>query len=73
LKNITDSKCISDYFLAIPEDAINTEDRDDDSKINPDERVSIRASDKRVAPDNELSDSEDEGDGRRDQRFKLIF
>ncbi len=54
--------------LAIPEDAINTEDIDEDSKTNPDERVSIRASDKRVANENELSDSEDEGDGRKDQR-----
>ncbi|XP_021943510.1 probable histone deacetylase 1-B [Folsomia candida] len=53
---------------AIPEDAINTEDIDEDSKVNPDERVSIRASDKRVANENELSDSEDEGEGRKDQR-----
>jgi len=52
---------------AIPEDAINDES-DDEDKSNPDERISIRASDKRIAPDNEYSDSEDEGDGRRDQR-----
>lgn len=53
----------------IPEDAINTEEVDEDSKNNPDERVSIRASDKRVANDNEFSDSEDEGEGgRKDQR-----
>lgn len=51
---------------AIPEDAINDES-DDEDKSNPDERISIRASDKRIAPENEYSDSEDEGD-RRDQR-----
>ena len=55
------------FILAIPEDAIN-EDTDDEDKSNPDERISIRASDKRIAPDNEYSDSEDEGDSRRDQR-----
>jgi hypothetical protein len=54
-------------ITAIPEDAINDES-DDEDKSNPDERISIRASDKRIAPDNEYSDSEDEGDGRRDQR-----
>lgn len=54
------------FLLAIPEDAIN-DDSDDEDKSNPDERISIRASDKRIAPDNEYSDSEDEGD-RRDQR-----
>merc|ERR1712071_439215 len=52
---------------AIPEDAINDES-DDEDKSNPDERISIRASDKRIAPDNEYSDSEDEGDSRREQR-----
>jgi len=56
------------YDTAIPEDAINSEEREDESKVNPDDRISIRASDKRVAAENELSDSEDEGEGRRDQR-----
>ncbi|KAF2362867.1 Histone deacetylase domain [Trinorchestia longiramus] len=58
--------------IAIPEDGI-AEESDDEDKTNPDERISIRASDKRVAPDNEYSDSEDEGgDGRRDERsYKL--
>ena len=58
--------------IAIPEDGIADESEDED-KVNPDERISIRASDKRVAPDNEYSDSEDEGgDGRRDERtYKL--
>lgn len=55
------------FLIAIPEDAIN-EDSDEEDKSNPDERISIRASDKRIAPDNEYSDSEDEGDSRRDQR-----
>ncbi|CAG7838090.1 unnamed protein product [Allacma fusca] len=52
---------------AIPEDGITPDEADDDTKT-PDERISIRASDKRIAADNELSDSEDEGDGRKDQR-----
>lgn len=58
--------------IPIPEDGI-AEESDDEDKGNPDERISIRASDKRVAPDNEYSDSEDEGgDGRRDERsYKL--
>lgn len=55
------------HCSAIPEDAIN-EESDDEDKSNPDERISIRASDKRIAPENEYSDSEDEGDSRRDQR-----
>lgn len=56
------------FSLVIPEDAINEESEDED-KSNPDERISIRASDKRIAPENEYSDSEDEGDSRRDQRY----
>lgn len=48
----------------IPEDAINFESEDDD-KQNPDERISIRASDKRIACDEEFSDSEDEESGPR--------
>ncbi|GIY29011.1 histone deacetylase 1 [Caerostris darwini] len=51
----------------IPEDAIDHESEDED-KENPDERISIRASEKRIACDEEFSDSEDEGDGRRDVR-----
>ncbi|XP_064099306.1 probable histone deacetylase 1-B [Macrobrachium nipponense] len=53
--------------IAIPEDGVAEESEDED-KASPDERISIRASDKRIAPDNEFSDSEDEGDGRRDER-----
>ena len=55
------------FILAIPEDGVGEESEDED-KVNPDERISIRASDKRLAPDNEYSDSEDEGDSRRDER-----
>lgn len=53
------------------EDAIK-EDSDDESQHNPDERISIRASDKRITCDEEFSDSEDEGDGgrRHQESFK---
>lgn len=51
----------------IPEDAIDQE-REDDDKQDPDERISIRASEKRISKEEEFSDSEDEGDGRKDQR-----
>jgi len=59
---------------AVPEDAIN-EDSDDEDKEDPDKRVSIRASDKRIACDEEFSESEDEGDpsttgGRRDRAHR---
>ncbi|XP_033730831.1 probable histone deacetylase 1-B [Pecten maximus] len=52
---------------AIPEDALNDES-DDEDKENPDTRVSIRANDKRIACDEEFSDSEDEGEGKRDRQ-----
>ena len=55
------------FSLAIPEDGV-AEESDDEDKVSPDERISIRASDKRIAPQNEYSDSEDEGDNRRDER-----
>jgi len=51
----------------IPEDAIDNDSEDED-KQDPDERVSIRASEKRVSKDEEFYDSEDEGEGRKDQR-----
>lgn len=44
---------------AIPEDALNDES-DNEDKENPDSRISIRASDKRIHCDEEYSDSEDE-------------
>lgn len=56
------------FFLSdIPEDGIAEESEDED-KEDPEERISLRASDKRVAKDEEFSDSEDEGDDRRDVR-----
>lgn len=56
----------------IPEDAIQDVDEDDDGEADKqadgDERISIRASEKRIQNEAEYSDSEDEGDGgRRDQ------
>ncbi|VDI04052.1 putative histone deacetylase 1-B isoform X1 [Mytilus galloprovincialis] len=50
---------------AIPEDALNDESNEDEDKDNTDERISIRASDKRIACDEDFSDSEDEGEGSR--------
>lgn len=53
---------------AIPEDAVNDESEDED-KIDKDDRLPQSDKDKRIVPDNEFSDSEDEGEGgRRDQR-----
>uniref|UniRef100_A0A3B4B6F5 Histone deacetylase n=1 Tax=Periophthalmus magnuspinnatus TaxID=409849 RepID=A0A3B4B6F5_9GOBI len=49
---------------AIPEDAV-PEDTVDEDKEDPDKRLSIRATDKRIACDEEFSDSEDEGEGGR--------
>jgi len=51
----------------IPEDGVRDSDgEEDDSSKAADQRISIRASDKRIANENEYSDSEDEGDNRRD-------
>ncbi|KAI9209313.1 histone deacetylase 1-like protein [Polychytrium aggregatum] len=44
------------------------EDEDEDSEDLKDTRITQRMSDKHRVPDTELSDSEDEGDNRRDQR-----
>ncbi|XP_076872805.1 histone deacetylase 2 [Brachyhypopomus gauderio] len=49
---------------AIPEDSIPDDPGDEDTE-DPDKRMSIRASDKRIACDEEFSDSEDEGEGGR--------
>lgn len=50
----------------IPEDAIDVDMEEDDDKQNGEEpRISIRSSEKRIANENELSDSEDEGDNRK--------
>jgi histone deacetylase 1/2 len=56
-------------FSAIPEDAMKVESEDDD-KVNPDERLPQSVTDKRIAPDNEFSDSEEEGDRKDQKAFK---
>ncbi|CAJ0964274.1 unnamed protein product [Ranitomeya imitator] len=48
----------------IPEDSVQDDSGDEDDD-DPDKRISIRSSDKRIACDEEFSDSEDEGDGGR--------
>lgn len=60
---------------AIPEDGVIIEDSEMEEKMNLDERLPQRDLDKRVQPDNEYSDSEDEGEGgRRDNRsYKVII
>lgn len=52
----------------IPEDGVPEETDDEDNPKNADQRFSIRASDKRIANEGEYSDSEDEGEGRRDEK-----
>ncbi|KAL4119422.1 hypothetical protein QTP88_012231 [Uroleucon formosanum] len=64
---------------AIPEDSVRNESEDEDN-VNPDERNPQSITDKRIAPDNEFSDSEDEGmapgvggGGRKDNRsYKTV-
>lgn len=52
----------------IPEDGVDL-DSDDDDKVDKDERLPQSDKDKHIVPDNEYSDSEDEGEGgRRDNR-----
>lgn len=52
---------------AIPEDALQEDDEDEEKY--KDERLPQKDLDKRIVPENEFSDSEDEGEGgRRDQR-----
>ncbi|PWA15262.1 hypothetical protein CCH79_00008564, partial [Gambusia affinis] len=48
---------------AIPEDAPHADSGDEDEE-DPDKRVSIRAHDKRIACEEEFSDSEDEAEGQ---------
>lgn len=53
---------------AIPDDAIN-DDSDEEDKVDKDERLPQSDKDKHIVPENEYSDSEDEGEGgRRDNR-----
>lgn len=66
-------------LLAIPEDSVRQDSEDEDA-INADERNPQSITDKRIAPDNEFSDSEDEGmapgvggGGRKDNRYKNNF
>jgi len=66
-------------LLAIPEDGVCNES-DDEDNVNPDERNPQSITDKRIAPDNEYSDSEDEGmapgvrgGGRKDNRYSHCF
>ncbi|KAG8223985.1 hypothetical protein J437_LFUL012088 [Ladona fulva] len=59
---------------AIPEDATNEESEDED-KVNPDERMPQQAQDKRIAPDNEYSDSEDEqeeAEGDKEEKCGVV-
>ncbi|KAI8910871.1 hypothetical protein EDD86DRAFT_203815 [Gorgonomyces haynaldii] len=49
----------------VPHDMYSSDDEEEESK---DKRISQKMSDKRRVPENELSDSEDEGDHRRDHR-----
>ena len=54
---------------AIPEDGAVIEDSEAEEKVNPEDRLPQRDLDKRMAHENEYSDSEDEGEGaRRDNR-----
>ncbi|KAM9267963.1 histone deacetylase 1 isoform 2-T2 [Morus bassanus] len=48
----------------IPEDAVQEESGDEEEE-DPEKRISIRNSDKRISCDEEFSDSEDEGEGGR--------
>uniref|UniRef100_A0A8C3EJ68 histone deacetylase n=11 Tax=Passeriformes TaxID=9126 RepID=A0A8C3EJ68_CORMO len=48
----------------IPEDAVQ-EDSGDEEEDDPEKRISIRNSNKRISCDEEFSDSEDEGEGGR--------
>ncbi|XP_029341656.1 histone deacetylase Rpd3-like isoform X1 [Acyrthosiphon pisum] len=64
---------------AIPEDGIHSESEDEDN-VNPDERNPQSITDKQITPDNEFSDSEDEGmaprvgdGGRKDNRYSHCF
>ncbi|XP_074032808.1 uncharacterized protein [Leptinotarsa decemlineata] len=52
----------------IPEDAIN-EESDSEGKVDKDERLPQKDLDKRIVPENEFSDSEEEGEGRKRLRL----
>ncbi|EGF80610.1 hypothetical protein BATDEDRAFT_24371 [Batrachochytrium dendrobatidis JAM81] len=52
----------------VPHDTYSSEDEEDENDAK-DHRITQKMSDKRFVPDNERSDSEDEGDGRRNERL----
>lgn len=67
MENLRNLPCAPSVEMReIPKDAINMEENDQESD-NPEERISILASDKRILNPMEFSDSEDEGEGRRNQ------
>ncbi|KAL2914062.1 Histone deacetylase 1 [Polyrhizophydium stewartii] len=51
----------------VPHDTYSSDDEDDDNE-SKERRLSQKHIDKRRVPENELSDSDDEGDNRRDRR-----
>ena len=52
----------------VPNDLYSDDEEDEDKEKDKDRRITQKMSDRRRVPDNELSDSEDEGDGRRNER-----
>lgn len=59
---------------AIPEDGAVIEDSEAEEKVNLEDRLPQRDLDKRIAHENEYSDSEDEGEGaRRDNRSYKVW
>eukprot|EP00842_Homolaphlyctis_polyrhiza_P003140 jgi/Hompol1/3827/HPOL_003367-RA len=53
----------------VPKDMHSSDDEEEDNE-NKDIRITQRMSDKRVVPENELSDSDDEGDRRDERSYK---
>jgi hypothetical protein len=51
----------------IPDFRLIREETKDEDMEDPDVRISQQRSDAHIQPDNEMSDSEDEGDDRRDE------
>jgi histone deacetylase 1/2 len=66
----------TNLIIEVPPDMFSSDDEDDDNEENKDRRITRKIqflilekmSDRRRVPENELSDSEDEGDGRRNER-----
>ncbi|CAG2121546.1 unnamed protein product, partial [Medioppia subpectinata] len=55
----------------IPNFTLIRDETIDEDMEDPEERISQQRSDAHIQPDNEMSDSEDEGDGRRDETSHL--